>query len=230
MPAEISTTDIHDEVTALLLPAVFRLALEQEIGRANRHQRGLSVLLFRIDKLTELTAAHGADAGERLVDRIGFFARRFFRRHDWVARRAADSITVLLTEAAPDIAATLAERFRETISQRLVLTDFSTNAETRISLRAAVVATEVVRGNLEAEDVLQELETAVRRAGADGGNRIEQVALFPTAVTIPAAATLLGRTPQDVAELVRDGSLRATRRGRQFYIERELLGELPQKL
>ncbi len=224
-----STPAVRDELTTLLLPQVFRVALEQEIGRANRHQHGLSVMMFQIDNMTEVTAAHGPGAGDRLIERIGFFARRFFRSHDWVARHAADSITVLLTEAAPDIAATLAGRFRETITQRLVLTDFRTGAETRITLSAAVVATEMVRGSLDAGDVLHELEAAVIRTGADGGNRIEQVALFPTSVTIRSAATLLGRTPEDIADLLRDGRLRATRRGRQFYIEREQLEELPQQ-
>jgi diguanylate cyclase (GGDEF)-like protein/excisionase family DNA binding protein len=227
-PESAGAGAVRDELTTLILPQVFRLALEMELARASRHGHGLSVLLLGLDNVREVTGAHGTATGDRLVERVGLFARRFFRRHDWVARHDPESLAVLLPGATMDIAATLAGRFRETITQRLVLRDFKTGSETRVSLSAAVAAADLVQGDLEAADVISELEAALGRARLHGGNDIEQVGLLPTSMTIPGAAVLLGRSRDEIADLIREGTLRATRRGRQFYIERQLLVALSQ--
>jgi excisionase family DNA binding protein len=57
----------------------------------------------------------------------------------------------------------------------------------------------------------------------NGRNRIEHVALLPTSVTIFGAASMLGQTPRQIAGLIRNGTLKATRRGRHFHIERDVL-------
>jgi excisionase family DNA binding protein len=59
----------------------------------------------------------------------------------------------------------------------------------------------------------------------NGGNRLERVALLPTTVTIPGAATLLGVGVRDVIRLVRAGDLRAVRRERHWHSERELIDD-----
>ena len=227
MLSEISDAPaVRDELTTLIVPHVFRLALEMELARANRHGYGLALLLINIDNIEEVTGAHGPAAGDRLIQRVGLLARRFFRRHDWVARYDVESIAVLLPDTPMDTGATLAGRFRETITQRLVLKEFRTGVESYIKLSAAVVAADLVHGDLDADDVTSELEAAVTRARLTGGDGVEQVALLPTSVTIPTAAALLGRSRDDITSLIRDGSLRAIRRGRNFFIERRLLEEL----
>jgi len=221
---------VRDHLTTLVLPQVFRLALEMELARANRQGYGLSVLLLTLDNLAEVTGAHGAAAGDRLIERVGLLARRFFRSHDWVGRHDDESFAVLLPGTPIDVAATLACRFRETITQRLILKDFRTGAKSNVELSAAVVCADLVQGGLDAADVISELEDAVSRARLNRAKGIEQVGLLPTSVTIATAAALLGRSREDIANMVRDGSLRALRRGRYFYVERRQLEELPQKL
>lgn len=211
---------VRDQLTTLMSPHVFRLALAQEVARANRHEHGIAVMLIDIDNLAAVNTSHGFGAGDRLIERLGILARRFFRNHDWVARHGEDSIAVLLPEASLDQAAMLAGRFRDMVSQRLVLTDHKTDAETRITVSVAAVGTDRVQVDIEAGYIMSELEAAVLRAKLNGGNRTERVALLPTSVTILGAATLLGRSARDVVALIRTGTLRATRRGRHFHIDR----------
>jgi excisionase family DNA binding protein len=71
--------------------------------------------------------------------------------------------------------------------------------------------------------VLNEAEAAVLRAKLNGRSRVERVALLPTSLTIFGAATMLGQSPRDVAQLVRNGSLKASRRGRHYHIDRDLI-------
>jgi diguanylate cyclase (GGDEF)-like protein/excisionase family DNA binding protein len=216
---------IRDPLTTLISRHAIDLALAQEIQRAHRHRHGISLILFDIDDMSALNAAHGYGAGDRLLERLGILARRFFRTHDWVARHDGDSIAVLLPEATLDQAATLCRRFQEMVQQRLVLVDHKTDTVTTVTLSAAAVGTDLVHEDVEPAYVMTEAEGAALRAKMNGGNRVEPVALLPTSVTIVGAATLLGVSARDVVRLLRARTLSARRRGRHFHIERDLIEE-----
>jgi len=212
---------IRDPLTTLIVGPVFTLALGQEILRAIRHHHSLALLMFDIDDLARINRDQGWGVGDRILERMGILARQFFRTHDWVARLGDDTIAVLLPEATVDQAAILAKRFREMVEHRLVQQDHKTEKTTVVTVSAAVVGTDLVQSNISAAVVLREAEAAVLRAKFTGCNRIERVAILPTAVTFLGADTMLELTPIAVSRLVRSGDLTATRRGRHLYIERE---------
>jgi diguanylate cyclase (GGDEF)-like protein len=221
---------LRDQLTTLIAGHVFDLALEQEALRAQRHHHGVAMILFDIDDLSHLNRAHGYGAGDRLLERLGILARRFFRTHDWVARHGDDAFAVLLPETTLDQAATLAARFCETVKQRLVLVDHKTEAITAVTVSAAAVGTDLVQAEIDPAYILAEAYAAVVRAKMNGGNRVERVALMPTSVTILGAATLLGLTPRQVTGMVKSGALRASRRGRHFHIDRSQIEEQRRRL
>jgi diguanylate cyclase (GGDEF)-like protein/excisionase family DNA binding protein len=214
---------VRDGLTTLIATPVFELALAQEVQRARRHKHALALLLFDVDELTEINRRHGRGVGDRVLERIGIQARRFFRTHDWVARYGDDGIAALLPETPLDDAAALAGRFREMVEQRLVLSDHKSDAHTTVTVSAAAAGTDLVQTDIDAGYVLTEAEAALMRAKLNGRNRVERVALLPTSLTIFGAATLLGRTPREVTRLIRGGGLKAARRGRHFHIDRSAI-------
>jgi diguanylate cyclase (GGDEF)-like protein/excisionase family DNA binding protein len=214
---------VRDRLTTLLSREALDLALAQELQRSLRHQHGVALILFDIDNMGVLNRAHGFGAGDRLLERLGILARRFFRNHDWAARHGDDSIGVLLPETTLDQAAALATGFRQMVQQRLVLVDHKTDAPTTVTVSAAAVGTDLVQAEVDPGYVMSEADGALLRALMNGGNRLERVALLPTSVTITGAATLLGTTPHDVIRLLRAGELKATRRGRHYHIDRAQL-------
>jgi excisionase family DNA binding protein len=109
------------------------------------------------------------------------------------------------------------------VEQRLVLSDHKSDMSTIVTVSAAVVGTDLVQTDIDAGYVLAEAEAALLRAKLNGRNRVERVALLPTSLTIFGAATLLGRTPREVTRLIRDGGLKATRRGRHLHIDRSAI-------
>jgi diguanylate cyclase (GGDEF)-like protein/excisionase family DNA binding protein len=214
---------VRDTLTTLIAGPVFELALAQEIERALRHHHALALLLFDIDDLSQINREHGWGVGDRLLERTGILARRYFRTHDWVARHGDDAIAVLLPETTVDQAALLAARFREMVQHRLVLQDYNTGTTKIVTVSAAAVGTDLVQAEIDAAYVLAECEAAVLRAKLNGRNQIERVALLPTSLTIFGAANMLGETPHEIAKLIRQGTLKATRRGRHFHIDRDLI-------
>jgi diguanylate cyclase (GGDEF)-like protein len=171
---------LRDALTTLLSAQVFDLVLQQEALRARRRDHGVSMILFDVDRLSEVNRAHGFGAGDRLLERLGILARQFFRNHDWVARYGEDSIAVLLPETTVDQATVLATRFCETVQQRLVLVEHKTDTRTTVTVSAAAVGTDAVREEIEPRYVLAEAQAALRRAKSDGGNRVERVRLLPS--------------------------------------------------
>jgi diguanylate cyclase (GGDEF)-like protein/excisionase family DNA binding protein len=218
-------TALRDQLTTLISRPVFDMALQQEAQRSLRHKHGLAMILFDIDDLSMLNRSHGYGTGDRLLERLGILARRYFRTHDWVARHGPDSIAVLLPEATLDQAADLAKRFVEMVRQRLVLVDHKTESVRSVTVSASAVGTDLVQAEIDPAYVLAEAEASVVRAKMNGGNRVDRVALLPTSVTIIGAANLLGRPVRDVMRLVQDGGLRAHRRGRHFHIDRAQIEE-----
>ena len=212
---------VRDPLTTLIARPVFDLALEQETQRAMRHQGSFALILFDVDDLSAINREHGYGVGDRVLERLGILARRFFRTHDWIARHDEDSIVALLPETSLDQAALLATRFRDTVRQRLVLVDHRSDTQASVTVSAAAVAVERVQtAGLEAAAVMGEAEAAVARARAEGKNRTERVALMPTSVTLLAAAALLDRPLPEVRRLIRTGALHAIRRGRHYLIDR----------
>jgi diguanylate cyclase (GGDEF)-like protein/excisionase family DNA binding protein len=212
---------LRDPLTTLLSPALFDFLLVQEMVRAGRHEQGVALILFDVDDLAELNHRYGVGAGDWLLERLGILARQFFRVHDVVARHAGDSIAVLLPETPLDQAASLAHQFRDMVRKRLVLVEYKTEATATVTVSAAAVGAERVTRDLDHKAILAEAEAAVVRAQMNGGDRVERVALLPTTVTIPGAATLLGLSTREVTQLLRRGELQATRRGRHLHIARE---------
>jgi len=214
---------VRDTLTTLIASPVFDLALSQEIERAQRHQHAVAMLLFDIDDLSQINREHGWGVGDRLLERTGILARQFFRTHDWVARHGDDSIAVLLPETTLDQASLLAVRFREMVQHRLVLQDHKTDMIKIVTVSAAAIGTDLVQSDIAAAYVLAEAEAAVLRAKLNGRNRIERIALLPTSLTIFGAAGMLGLAPREVARLIREGTLTASRRGRHYHIDRDLI-------
>jgi diguanylate cyclase (GGDEF)-like protein/excisionase family DNA binding protein len=221
--ADQTPAAVRDPLTTLVIRPVFELALEQEAERAHRYESALSLLLFDVDGLSHINLKHGFGVGDRLLERLGILARRFFRTYDWIARHGDDSIAVLLPQTPLDAAASLAHDFRLTMQQRLILVEHQSGTRAEMTLSAAAVGTDRVQSEIAPGYIIGEAEAALVRAKMNGRNRTERVALLPTSLTILGAASLLDCSVTDVRRLVRHGQLTATRRGRHYHIDRSTI-------
>ena len=211
---------VRDSLTTLIARPAFDLALAKEVDRAQRRGHPIALILFDVDHLSVINHELGFGAGDRLVERVGILARRFFRNDDWLGRHGADSIAALLPETTLDDASTLAHRFRRAIRQRMVLVDHKTDVRVTVTLSAAVVGTERLLSHVDPASLMTEAEAALFRAKMNGPDQVEHVALQPTSVTILGAANLLDCSPADVRRLIRVGELSATKRGRHYHLDR----------
>ena len=173
---EPSGAAITDRLTTLYTQPMFQAVLAKELERAGRFGYQVSLILFDVDRLSQINKEHGYGVGDKILERLGITLRTYFRQHDWVARYSEDSIAVLLTRTDPEHAADLAERVRKTVEGRLEFKDHRNNRTVRVTLTAAVLNLNVAVGDvIDPERLLADAERAVERAKRAGRNRVERV-------------------------------------------------------
>ena len=92
----------HDELTGLPNRGAFRLALEQAIARARRHQRRFAVMFIDLDrfKLVNDTLGHGA--GDLVLCDLAGRLAACLRAVDLLARQSGDEFVVLVEDHQVD--------------------------------------------------------------------------------------------------------------------------------
>jgi len=168
---------------------MFEAVLTKELERAGRFGYALSVILFDVDRLSDINKEHGYGVGDKILERLGITLRTYFRQHDWVARYGEDSIVVLLTQTEPDNAAALAERVRRTVEERLELKDHRDDRTVTVTVSGAVINAPIGVGDvIDPERLLADAEAAVERAKANGRNRVERVDAYSGIQQRPASS------------------------------------------
>lgn len=172
---EPSGAAITDRLTTLYTRPLFEAVLSKELERAGRYGYPITLILFDVDRLSDINKEHGYGVGDKILERLGITLRTYFRQHDWVGRHTEDSIAVLLTHTDADNAAELAERVRLTVEERLEFKDLDDRV-VKVTLSAAVVNVKVAVGDLiDSERLFADAESVVERAKQQGRNRVERL-------------------------------------------------------
>src|SRR5437764_2353929 len=87
-----------DSVTGLLSARAFRGRLSEEVDRAHRYQRYLSVAVISIDDFATLELHHGFKAGDELLATVARRLAAATRSHDLVARTGQAEFGLLLPD------------------------------------------------------------------------------------------------------------------------------------
>jgi diguanylate cyclase (GGDEF)-like protein len=102
----------RDEVTAVHNRRYFNEVLGQEVHRARRYGKSLSLLILDLDNFKKLNDTRGHPEGDAVLRRVGRLLRDNTRQTDIVCRYGGDEFAVLLPETNGSDAYTLAERIR----------------------------------------------------------------------------------------------------------------------
>jgi diguanylate cyclase (GGDEF)-like protein len=167
---------IIDPLTTLYTRPLLDAVLAKELERAGRFGYSVSLILFDVDRLSDINQEYGYGVGDKILERLGILMRKYFRQHDWVARHSEDSIAVLLTRTDADNAFELAEHVRVTVAERLEFRDHRTDRRVPVTVSGAIVNVAVSVGDvLDPERLMIDAESATDRAKRAGRNRIERI-------------------------------------------------------
>ena len=106
-----------DFLTGLPNHRFFQATLAIELGRAQRHNHELSLLIIDLDFLKEVNDRFGHPSGDLVIRTVAETIRTTCREIDFAARYGGEEFTVILPETTLVGAIHLADRIRERIAE-----------------------------------------------------------------------------------------------------------------
>lgn len=107
---------ITDELTDLYNYRHLQQRLDDEMGRASRYNKRLSLLMLDLDDFKRINDTHGHIVGDRVLAEVGQLLKSTVREVDVVARYGGEEFTIILPETDASGAFIVAEKIREAIS------------------------------------------------------------------------------------------------------------------
>jgi len=101
-----------DPLTGLPSRDHFMMSLRQEVARARRYDRPLSLVILDVDEFTEFNATHGQNAGDIALRKASSCLERVMRDSDFLARSGGDEFVFVLPETDSGGGRIFAERAR----------------------------------------------------------------------------------------------------------------------
>lgn len=155
---EMRTLAYHDALTGLPNRALFTEHLERALANARRMGTQLAVLFVDLDRFKLVNDSLGHGMGDKLLSCVGERLRRCLRASDLAARFGGDEFAVLVENATPEGAGTLAEMICDVFE-----TPFDIDGHELLVTASVGVAMDIA-GACDAEHLVRNADLAMYRA------------------------------------------------------------------
>ena len=114
---------LHDDLTNAYNRRYFEDHLTEELHRAERYKKALSIIFLDIDNLKEVNDTYGHIIGSKALKEVARRLLENMRTVDKLVRFGGDEFCLILPETSGHGALMVAERLREAIADHLFLAD-----------------------------------------------------------------------------------------------------------
>lgn len=160
---------VTDELTGLANYRQLQQKLDDEIDRATRYGKRVSLIMIDVDDFKGFNDTHGHIAGDQALAELGNVMVGVVREVDLVARYGGEEFSIVLPETDAPGAFVAAEKVREAVSGHLFADE---NGARRVTLTVSLgVATFPAHAH-DKESLLREADDALYRAKHGGKNRV----------------------------------------------------------
>ena len=189
-----------DPKTGLYNARHFASVMQEELGRAQRFQRPLSLIMADLDLLRDINNTYGHLAGDAVLRGISEVFRQQLRHYDVPARFGGEEFSILLPETPPDQALEIADRIRRAVAARLF--EVETSSEPiRATISMGIAA--FPRDGSDMNELVHQADLAVYRAKLQGRNRVLDASDEPLLAQPEKRGTRLTVLPAGEPEPVR---------------------------
>lgn len=164
---EIYQLATHDALTDLNNRRHFIELADNEISRAIRHGRPLSLCILDVDLFKPVNDRYGHISGDEVLRQIAALLRKHALNDDIVARIGGEEFALLLPECDAEAARLFAERLREAIAATL----FSPGGEPQ-HITVSIGIAELAPDRDTRPALMAAADTALYRAKSEGRNRV----------------------------------------------------------
>jgi diguanylate cyclase (GGDEF)-like protein/putative nucleotidyltransferase with HDIG domain len=182
-----------DPKTGLFNARHFAVALNEELTRAARFERPLSLVMADLDLLRDINNTYGHLAGDAVLQGIAEVFRSHLRHYDVPARFGGEEFAILLPETPPEQAFEIAERIRRTVAASTF--DVETSSEP-IRATVSIGVAGYPRDGADTNELIHQADLAVYRAKLQGRNRVLDASSDPLELPEQRQAMLVA-VPED---------------------------------
>jgi len=175
--AQLLEMAVTDFLTGLYIRRYFLVRLQDELYRAERHNKVFSVIMADIDRFKNVNDMYGHSAGDRVLKEVGKFFQKNMRHEDIVARYGGEEFVIFLPETDKKAAYILAERLRKKFSQ-IKLDNFPNPS---ISMGIATFPED----GKDIGSLINNADTAMYSAKGKGRNQVVQIFRTANSRVIP---------------------------------------------
>ncbi len=160
----------HDDLTGVLARRAFLQQGERLLARYQRESAGLAVLMVDVDHFKQVNDRLGHGAGDQLLIGIAQAMKGVLRPQDVLGRLGGEEFAVVLPDASPAEAQTIAERLRAVVEQLPV--DAAPAHQQHATVSIGLVHSASLGGDADMDTLLLAADAALYRAKAQGRNRV----------------------------------------------------------
>jgi len=182
-----------DPKTGLFNARHFAAALAEELGRAHRMNRPMSLIMADLDLLRDVNNSYGHLAGDAVLKGIAEVFRSQLRHYDVPARFGGEEFSILLPETPPEQALEIAERIRRAVASHEF--DVETSSEP-IRVTVSIGVAGFPKDATDANELIHQADLAVYRAKLQGRNRVLGASSEPLLLPAERSARLAA-VPED---------------------------------
>jgi diguanylate cyclase (GGDEF)-like protein len=164
--AVIGHMAVSDGLTNLANRKHLDTLLAEEIQRAHRHNRELSLLMLDIDHFKTINDAHGHLAGDRVIAGLGHLLRQRLRSDDKIGRYGGEEFCAILPETGIEPATAIAETLRTLVATH----PFPVEAK-RLAVTVSIGAA-ALKPNMQSSDLYRAADVMLYRAKNQGRNQV----------------------------------------------------------
>jgi diguanylate cyclase (GGDEF)-like protein len=159
----------HDSLTNLFNRRALYDIADNELGRARRDNKPVSLVMMDIDHFKNVNDAYGHNIGDQALGMVAHIIAENIRTYDTAARWGGEEFLLVLPGASQQEAELIAERVRRGIEKA----DIHIQEGKTISLQASFGVSTTMPDDLLTFDLLVHLaDEALYEAKAQGRNRV----------------------------------------------------------
>jgi two-component system cell cycle response regulator len=161
---------LTDRLTGLYNRHYFAEDLHRQFALALRYMNSLGCVMMDIDLFRDFNTRYGEPSGDWILQGLASLVKQNVREVDMIARYGGEEFVILLPMVDINGAAVLAERLRTLVEEHLWENSSFGKLHITVSLGVAAIPTQGIE---TAERLLACADKALRRAKANGRNRVE---------------------------------------------------------
>lgn len=166
----IKVLTLKDELTGVYNRRKFNQDLEDELNKAARYERKLSLLMIDIDFFKKFNDLYGHQAGDAILNRLGTFLNNNMRSTDKAYRYGGEEFAVICTETDRRSAIIFAERLRKIIGTEDLYNKGRKGPGTRLTISIGV--SNFPANAARPDSLIKYADDALYKAKARGRNRV----------------------------------------------------------